>query len=113
MLQMKEEIIKGILIDPDNRTISETVVGAPFLSSIYAVLQCDVVEACHIDEKNSIWLDEEGLFKAGNPAFMFIEQGFVGKAVILGDLGDRSCDTTVTVDQVKKWVGWTNKVAAP
>jgi hypothetical protein len=110
--------IKGILIDPVNRSISEVQVdNGNFLESIYGLLGCNMVEAVSMGTtpESSLWVDEEGLFKRGNPAFAMPGVGpgmFVGKGIILGDAGSESCATSITVRMVKSMVKWTNKVAA-
>jgi hypothetical protein len=118
---MKKQHIKGILIDPVNRTITETMIpcadGNVTLQGMYDALECEMVEAVRFPKTaHTLWVDEEGLFKRGNPAFSYqgVGQGmFVGRALVLGDTKGGNCtDSKLTVADVTAFVAWTNKVAA-
>lgn len=102
-------MIKGILIDPNNRSITDVEFKDPVrFEEIYEVIGCDTIEAVRLDNHTDLWLDEEGRYKKNNPAFAFVEHHDVGKtvqmhagrAVILGrkfdpdpEVGMVSCDT--------------------
>jgi hypothetical protein len=117
---MRKDKLTGILIDPTTRTITEVEVanydGRTFLNAMYKLLDCQTIEAVRFDRiKHTLWCDEEGLFKRGNPAFRYEGVGqemFVGKAIVLADRGEHCADCKLTVEDVTHFVAWTNKVAA-
>jgi hypothetical protein len=94
---------KAILIDAINRTVTETTIG--IWSEIAPKIGCDLFDIIQLDAKNDLYVDDEGLLK--NPKNFILWDGYptplAGNGLILG--GDHntgeSCDTNLTVDQVK------------
>jgi hypothetical protein len=57
---LKNKNIKGILIDPVNRTITEVQVdNENFLTSMYGLMRCDLLEVVRMSTKTkqSLWVD--------------------------------------------------------
>ena len=81
-------MIKGILIDVYNRTISEVDVksnNSNHLESMYSHLKCSIIEAFYLggySRGNSLFVDEEGLFNVNEESCFFTYEGmfqpFVG-----------------------------------
>jgi len=116
MTKTQHQFLKGVLIDPVNRTVTEVEVnkGYHLLEDLYKIIGTDIVETVRMPGRNTLWVDEEGLFKKGNPMFKFhnVGQGaFVGKAVVLGNQGSGCSDAKFSVGEVEKLVEWTDKVA--
>ena len=100
---------KCILIDVENETIEEVIIGEG-IQPIYDVLKCELFECVYIDDVNSIYVDEEGLLKLTmDTKFFSIEGGYqpyAGNGLIMGtdfNTGE-SIDTTLTLEEVKSKV---------
>ena len=105
---------KGILIDVHNRTITEVEVTkdqeGSQLQSMYKHIKCGIVECVSFNEKNDVWVDEEGLLTLTPDSMFFKIVGYpdflCGNGLVLGfdeENGDSS-DTTLTIDDVKSKV---------
>ena len=105
---------KGILIDVQNRTITEVEVtkdeNGSQLQSMYNHIKCGIVECVSFNEKNDVWVDEEGLLTLTPNSMFFKFEGYpdflCGNGLIMGfdnETGD-SVDTTLTIDEVKSMV---------
>lgn len=101
---------KGILIDVKNKTITQVEVieneEGSQLPSIYGHLECSTFQIVNIDEKNDVYVDEEGLMTmtAESGAFQMVgyPEPIVGNGLIMGyddETGD-SVDTTLSVEEV-------------
>lgn len=94
---------KAILIDAINRTITETTIN--IWSEIAPKIGCDLLTIVQIDAKNDLYVDDEGLLK--NPENFILFDGYpqplAGSGLILGSnhRTGESCDTSLTVEQVK------------
>lgn len=82
---MKQETIKGILIDP----IYQEVKWVEFpnnLEGYYKLLDCDLIDRVAFDDYNDLVVDDEGLYKGHDTFFSIsgLEGHYVGKAVIVG-----------------------------
>ena len=108
----------GILIDPTTRTISEINLEGDF-TKIQEAINCRCfttapmigADDCYMNE--AVFVDDEGLFVKGNPVWKadFLIQPLVGKGLILGcDEEGESITPTITLEQVKEAVQWTNRV---
>lgn len=108
---------KGILIDVNNKTITEVTVekssDGSQLDSMYKLLGCEMVEVVSLGE-NDIYVDEEGLLKVTPSSKFFMYEGYpqplAGNGIILGfddNTGDNT-DTTLTVEEVKQKVKFLN-----
>lgn len=108
--------MKGILIDVNNRTITEIQVNnvdGNCLSDLYKNIGCDLVELIDIDDDNCVFFDEEGLLKLTEKSNFFLFDGYpqpiAGNGVILGfnEEGD-SIDTTLSVEEIKTKIKFFN-----
>lgn len=105
---------KGILIDVHNRTITEVEVTkdqeGSQLQSMYKHIKCGIVECVSFNEKNDVWVDEEGLLTLTQFSMFFKIEGYpeflCGNGLIMGfdDETGESVDTTLTIDEVKSMV---------
>lgn len=83
---MKNNVQKGLLIDPANQTImpididdnSENLT----LSSLYKHIGCETVEVVTYNQ-HDVWIDEEGLLKDYEYGFRLNNYSIVGRAIIL------------------------------
>lgn len=103
--------MKAILIDVVNKEVREVEVvnnDGSNLDSIYGHIGCELIDVVGIDQKNDVYVDDEGLLNL-TPNSMFFElKGFpnplAGNGLVMGidrETGE-SVDTTLTVDDVKK-----------
>lgn len=104
---------KGILINAETQEISEIEIN--IWSEIAPAIGCDLFDVIYIDDKNVIYVDDEGLLK-GPENFILLEgypQPLAGSGLILGtnEEGD-SCDTSLTIDEVKGKVRFLNRLEA-
>jgi hypothetical protein len=104
---------KAILIDVNNRTVTEVTVtkdeNGSQLMSIYEHVKCEMVEVVNIGE-NDIYVDEEGLLNLLPSTNFFMWKGYpqplAGNGLIMGyddNTGD-SVDVTLTVEEVNSKV---------
>jgi len=101
---------KGILIDVRNRTITEVEVikdqEGSQLQSMYKHIKCGTVECVSFNEKNDVWVDEEGLLTLTPDSMFFKIVGYpdflCGNGLVLGfdDENGESVDTNLTIDEV-------------
>lgn len=82
---MKQETIKGILIDPDKQEVRQ-VEFPNKLEGYYELLDCDLIDRVAFDDYNDLIVDDEGLYKGHDTLFSIegLEGHYVGKAVIVG-----------------------------
>lgn len=108
--------MKAILINTRKRTVSEIQVENAY-PDINKAIGCSTItvgtEWEEGGKRDTLFVDDEGLLVSGNPCFR-IEGGhqpFAGCGVILGtnDEGE-SVDASLTVDEVRDMVVWTNLV---
>lgn len=108
--------MRGILINPQDRTITEVEYNGDY-RQIYALIDADLFDCVRIDEKETIYVDDEGLingkarsvglfyFTGDNPVVL------AGKALILStDDEGESIATNMTVEQVAARVDWVNMI---
>lgn len=78
--------MRGILIDPATKTISE-IDHAGSLQALYTTLGCAQVERVALAPLEYVWVDEEGLLKPDAGPFFQIGPNIpmAGKALCLGD----------------------------
>ena len=105
---------KGILIDVQNRTITEVEVTKDSndseLQSMYNHIKCEMVDCVSLNNGNDVWVDEEGLQRLTPFSTFFKIEGYheflPSNGLILGyddETGDSS-DTTLTIDEIKSMV---------
>lgn len=102
--------LRGVLIDPTNKTIQEIYLSSDedqMLKDMYKYMDCDMIERVVSRENDlQINLDEEGCFKENNDAFFFkltfpqYTNPYVGKAIITG-YDFTSLDEKITIDFIK------------
>ena len=86
--------MRGIKINPTDRTIEEVDVANPnkSLQGLYDLIGCDLVQLVQLDREIIMVCDEEGKLKPITGAFTFYgseELIIAGTAVILGGDGNR------------------------
>jgi len=103
---------KGILIDVQNETLTEVEVGD--YKDIQKKIGCDLFDVVSIDEKNDIYVDDEGLLTVTDKSKFFGFKGsrlkLGGNGLVLGinhNTGD-SKSTTLTVDKLKERIEFFN-----
>lgn len=81
--------MKGYLVDPFERTVTE--VEVPYrekgLQAFYELLQCETFDVARIHENGDVlYVDDDGLFKPGNQFFLAADypQPLCGRALLLG-----------------------------
>ena len=95
----------GFLIDPYTGTITPTLIDTTKgLEDYYSQLECRSFDIANIDDKNDVYIDDEGLFN--NTMFFTIEgyyQPLAGKGIIMGfdaETGN-TIGTSLTLEEVK------------
>ena len=101
--------MKAILIDVKNQLVKE-VEHDDTLDNIYELIDCRTFDVVSIDGKNSIYVDDEGLYREDQLYFEYFgtehSVRLAGNGLILGldrDSGD-SISTTLTTEEVKNKV---------
>jgi hypothetical protein len=109
--------MKGILIDPAAKTVTDVEVGPPSkmetLHDVYELMECDTIQPVYLDQHNVMYVDEEGLMKKDpGPFFGWhnYAQPLCGRCLVLGYKGGTYEDTDVnmTRDEVEQAVTWLN-----
>jgi hypothetical protein len=108
------KIIKGILIDTQNKQIKEVQIESEkFLEQCYELIGCQLVECIsQFDGVHDLWVDEEGLF---NETDFFVVEGYPqpirGNGIIFGIDKEEfdSCSHTTSVEEVSEKVIFCNK----
>jgi hypothetical protein len=99
--------MKAIFLDAVNRTITEVEINPKnSLTDMYKLIGCQLVERVGLDDKNDLWVDEEGLL--GDPQnfiLLKLDDGifaFAGSAIILSHNGKgKSIATNWTIEDAK------------
>jgi hypothetical protein len=105
--------MRGILINPFDKTIKQVEYDGDY-RNIYKLLSdpptVDTFTAVNIGERNSIWLDDEGLFQENQRYFKYNGLGpYAGKGLILAaNAGGDSVETKLPISEVQKLVEWVN-----
>ena len=97
--------MKGILINPFNKTITEVDYSGDF-KQIYKFIDCSTFDVVMLDVQDDMFVDDEGLLK-DNRYFSWSGRNFAGKALILGhdDKGE-TIATTYDLQEVVDRVEW-------
>ncbi len=111
--------MRGILIDPVNREVSEIEVDQSVqdsLAPLYELLtiegsaDVDLAERIRLPQNQYIWVDGEGWLKPETARYSWLctwlPQAIAGKAVILGEArsGEHTISTSLSVEDVRKAV---------
>lgn len=98
--------IKAILIDPYTQTVQEVEIEASY-EAYYSVIGngCALVDRTYLDVLcgECLYFDDEGNFNENTAAFVL--KGCVpvmGRGLIVGTGGASDCDTSLTVEAVKR-----------
>lgn len=101
----------GILIDPKTQTITENDGYNGDYRSIYSIIGCDMFDIVHIDDSETVYVDDEGLINGNaqaNGFFYLIGDNpiaLAGKGLILGANAEgETIASAMTLDQVKTMV---------
>jgi hypothetical protein len=121
-----EKSIKGILVDPFLKTVTEVTVtglkeewGMNYLDSLYRHLGCKTIEAAYLNiEDESLYVDEEGMYP-GRQMFFYLPklspyQPLAGRGIFVGldeTTGDSS-DTKMKVEDILGQIEWLDRVQA-
>jgi len=108
--------MKGILINPFNRTLTEIIIGEA-LEDVYQAITNDkigpvrCIERVQLAQGQDLWLDEEGTFKPLQKKFAIIVLGFrkfTGCAILLGSNaeGDSWGDTIIKAEHLMPSMIW-------
>jgi hypothetical protein len=97
-----EKKLKGILIDPVAKTLTEVIHNGNF-RQIYKFIECDTFTVVQIDEINCIYVDDEGLLN--NPRYFFNYKGYdqplAGRGLVLGvDREGPTIGTNLTIEEL-------------
>lgn len=114
--------MRGILINPNNRTIAQIEVG-PRLAGLYAAMKqgdgeafSGTVELVRLSPSVDLWIDEEGNLSAGRPVWHLIDAHgepvpFAGAALLLGNDGEggsASLPAQITTAIMSKLAHWSD-----
>lgn len=112
-VETKLKNMKAILIDSKSKTVRYVEVkvnDGSALESMYNHIDCDLVEVINIDDKNDLFVDEEGLLKLNKDSQFFLYDGFpqplAGNGLILGlnqEEGE-SVETSLSIEEVAEKV---------
>ena len=102
--------MKAILIDVINKEVRE-VEHDDTLESIYKHVDCGTFDVVRIDNLNSIYIDDEGLFIEDQQFFNYVIDlrvaSLAGNGLILGvDDEGNTIEPTLTLEEVKSSVFW-------
>jgi hypothetical protein len=100
--------MKAILIDPHSRTVAQVDFHGDY-KQIYTLIDADLFTVLELGEGETLFLDDEGLFREGQEFFAIgnYPHPLAGKALILGtnDEGE-SVATKLHADKVRAAVRW-------
>lgn len=106
--------MRGFLIDPFERTISEVDYNGDF-HQIYKLIDCDTFTCVTVNDRgDALFVDDEGLINEKPQAFFGwygYPQPLAGKALLLGNnvMGE-SAPTTFTLNKTNEHVVWLSLV---
>lgn len=100
--------MRAILINPEAKTVTEVEYTGDY-KNIYDHIQAGCFTVVQIDERDSIFVDDEGLYRL--PQFYFMWKGYdqplAGRGLILGvDAEGESIGTKLPLDYVKSMVSF-------
>ena len=101
--------MKGILIDPFTRTITERDIARDGLKDIYDSISAECFCCVALDRGDALYCDDEGLYRENQEFFAIgrYPQPIAGRALILGcDPEGNSVTPKVSLDTVRKHVRW-------
>ena len=103
--------MRAILIDPYAMTIKEEETTGE-LAALYAAIQCELVERIAVNERDDLWIDEEGMLREGVPVFHIKGDSratiIAGRALILGHEEAESAPAQIALEHVQRMVMFTS-----
>jgi hypothetical protein len=106
--------MKGILIDVHQQCVRPVEVNdKEVLQSMYRHIGCECVDRVSINERDDIWVDDEGLLTMDEDSKFFVWRGYgqplCGNGLILGVNREGECvDPCITIDEVRTKVQFYN-----
>lgn len=105
--------MKGLLIDPTTRTITETEIGDG-IQPIYDAIKANGFDIVPVDRENDLFVDDEYLLHANEESRWFVMLNAVGeplamiggRALLLGRIGCDHCGTGLKPEHIKDAVRW-------
>lgn len=99
--------MKAILIDSENKTITEVQLdNKTILSSLQKHVGGYIEPSYHFPNRDVVYVNEEGLF-LDNPPFFVIDgyhQPLAGNGIVVGSKGPDSSDVKTSIEDVRKMV---------
>lgn len=103
----------GILIDPFAKTVTqvETTGG---IDEIYSFLKCELFTVVNLDDRNCVFLDDEGLFVPKEEqeywSISGANQPYAGRGLILGtDADGDTAGASIPLEKIKSMVTFLDK----
>jgi hypothetical protein len=104
--------ITAIKIDPINQTITNIELDKKnLLKTMYAEMNCNLVDKVNLTEHNDLIIDDEGLFKEDNGKFELAGYIFRGTALIVGHHEGEWVSCNINIDVIVDKVVFTAKFA--
>ena len=102
--------IRGILIDAENKTVTEVNIE-PTLAEFYRLIKCELIEGCYprgLAKNHFLYVDEEGLY---NQKHFFKIEGFeqplAGNALLFCcDSEGETVSCTMSVEAIRERVSF-------
>ncbi len=107
---MKSKIKKAYLIDAEKREITQVEVGD--YTTYYPLLKCEVFTTVGLEDDDTLYVDDEGLFQPQENFFMYqgYNQPLAGNGLVLGtDKEGNSVDPKMTLETLKSKVKFMNR----
>ena len=109
--------MRGIKINPTNRTIGEVDVPNPnkSLQGLYDLIGCDLVQLVELDRGIVMACDEEAKCRNITGAFTFYGTDLIiaGNAVILGGDAERFAKLHENIENLEKIIDWVELADVP
>jgi hypothetical protein len=98
--------MKAIVINPFDETIEEAIYLGHY-KEIYSFLECRTFDCVYLDNREVLYIDDEGLLIEETKYFSLNNRIFAGKGLILGsDKDGETSDVGLTLQMVKDMVEW-------
>lgn len=94
--------MKAIFINAKERTV-DYINNTGDLSAMYDTIGCEMVQIANFNANtgDTLWVDEEGLYKNYQYGFVYNGQQLVGNGVIYGsNVGGDNCNVRATLEDV-------------
>jgi hypothetical protein len=99
--------MKAILINPTEKTVTDFEL-AKGLKAMYTAIDCQCVTRVVLNNKDDLWLDDEGLLQAPQPPkFKFVgsDTVFTGNGLICGYNGEgETISTNLRAEQIRPFI---------